>query len=250
MLSVSTTSPSRTPLTLRALLPVLTMACALAAPGTGQAQPQSAPVPLPQVSADEAHSPDELLESGRVALRGGDFDGARHVFEALAAAGHVRAVGYLAEMTEQGWGMTRNLAAAASLYRRAGEAGDQESRARLGLLLARAERDLPSASVAPARPALVQGGAVSLQLSPGGARGVEGAAVPVVSSLAEGLTLIDGAAAAGDAFGQYALGRLQFEGMLVSRDEDRALRLIEAAARQDLPEALRHTEGAQAQPAR
>ena len=219
-------------------------ACALVAAalllgaGSGLAQAVSADsaaraasIAQPVILPDEPPSVEQLIERGRLALLGSDFAGALQAYRSAAAAGSARALGGIAELYEHGLGIGRNEAEATVLYRRAIAGGDIESRARLGLLLVQgAVASLAATSAANAAPAA--GAAVA-------ARSVRpGASAPApasVSPLQEGLALIRESAAAGNAFGEYALGLLQLDGLVVPRDDYRALRLIESAARKDLP---------------
>ena len=216
-------------------------ACALVAAalllgaGSGLAQAVSADsaaraasIAQPVILPDEPPSVEQLIERGRLALLGSDFAGALQAYRSAAAAGSARALGGIAELYEHGLGIGRNEAEATVLYRRAIAGGDIESRARLGLLLVQGAAASLAATTAASNAAPA---AAARSVRPGAS-----AAAPVsVSPLQEGLALIRETAASGNAFGEYALGLLQLDGLVVPRDDYRALRLIESAAQKDLP---------------
>ncbi len=142
----------------------------------------------------------ELLEQGRLAMFGAQPQDALALFTRAAQAGAARALGAIGELHARGIGVAQSASEAAQWYRRAIAAGDQESRARLGLAVLRG----PAATSA---------------------------------ALREGLALVQQSSERGNAFGHYALGRLLLEGLLLRRDEARGLALVEQAARGEVPEA-------------
>jgi len=159
---------------------------ALAAPAATDAEPPPTPA--------------QLLEQGRLSMFGAQPQDALALFSRAAQAGSARALGAIGELHERGVGVARNAREAADWYRKALAAGDEESRARLGLLA------LSSAAATP-------------------------------KAMQEGLALVQAAAERGSAYGRYALARLLLEGLHLRRDEAKGLSLLEQAAREEVPEA-------------
>lgn len=152
------------------------------------------------VADAEAPTAEQLLEQGRLSMFGAQPQDALALFSRAAHAGSARALGAIGELYERGVGVAKNAREAADWYRKALAAGDEESRARLGLLA------LSSAVATP-------------------------------KAMQEGLGLVQAAAERGNAYGRYALGRLLIEGLHLRRDEARGLSLLEQAARAEVPEA-------------
>ena len=141
-----------------------------------------------------------LIDQGRLAMFGAEPSDAVHLFFRAAETGSPRAMGAIGELHELGLGLEYSPKDAMVWYRRAAVAGDAESRARLGLMLINSH---------------------------------------AVGSLEEGAELVQKAAAQGNAFGQFALGQLQLQGMGVLQDEEAAIRNLTAAAEQEVPAASR-----------
>lgn len=150
--------------------------------------------------AEPAPKLEQLLEQGRLSMFGAQPEDALAFFARAAAAGSARALGAIGELHERGIGVPRNPLEAAGWYRKAMAMGDEESRARLGMMTLAGPAATPRA-------------------------------------MQEGIALVQAAAARGDAFGRYALGRLLLEGLHLRRDAAQGLALLEQAARDALPEA-------------
>ena len=179
------------------------VACVLATGWTaGVSFARDFSAPSATVVVDEPIAVEARIEAARLSLRGGDFDAARRTFRELASEGNARALGYLGEMVEFGLGEARDPKGALPLYQRSSDAGDMESRGRLGLRLLR------------------EGGATIALMDSS------------KSSVTLGVSLVESSAAAGDAYGQYAWGLLHLEGLWVPRDDELGVKFIELAAQQ------------------
>jgi len=75
-----------------------------------------------------------LFNDGVAAVQRGDYATAIGIWHRLADQGDTRALDWLGQMYQQGWGVPQDYAAAVSWYRRAADKGDAVAQNNLGFM--------------------------------------------------------------------------------------------------------------------